>query len=80
MSENQKKKKRVIHVDELVVKADKVIFVNDRDADKRPRDPWGALFPRREEQNVQSEKENNETENQQEETHQEGHRRGWRWI
>ena len=30
LSEGKNKKKKVIHVDELVVKADKVIFVNDK--------------------------------------------------
>lgn len=86
MSENKNKKKKVIHVDELVVKADKVIFENDRHFDRRPRDPWGGLFPRRVEQDVQrsEEEEENETENQQEEANEEanheGHRRGWRWI
>lgn len=81
VSEEKKKRKKVIHVDELIVKADKVVFVNDRDAERRPRDPWGVFFPRREEraaQNVEEETEN--TENQEEESSQEDRRRGWNWI
>lgn len=80
MSEGKNKKKKVIHVDELVVKADKVIFVNDRDSERRPpRDPWGGLFPRRAERDAQS-AENEQEDNQQEEPGQEEQRRGWRWI
>lgn len=78
MSEEKKKKKRIIHVDELVVKADKVIFVNEGDSPRRPRDPWGAFFPRREERAAQTTED--ETENQHEEPREEERRRGWSWI
>lgn len=60
MSEKKKKRKKTIHVDELVVKADKVVFVDkdgkEKSNERQPyqespepfvRDPWGFLFPRR---------------------------------
>ncbi|WP_246938564.1 hypothetical protein [Bacillus pinisoli] len=46
------KKKKEIHVDKVIIKADKVIIINDDDR-KRKRDPWfGFLRGNREERDL----------------------------
>lgn len=95
MSE-KKKRKKTIYVDELVVKADKVVFVDHEGKEKhdwrgnlreRPhdmRDPWGFLFPpRRQEKDEQDHEEKSaegRAEEKTEENEQEEHPRGWRWV
>lgn len=100
MSEEKKKrkKKKTIHVDELVVKADKVVFVDKDGKEKEDhrkddhreeplhyvRDPWGFLFPRREQQiepqNVEEAKEEAKEEHKEEAAGEEQQQRGWRWV
>ncbi|MFA8439901.1 hypothetical protein [Pueribacillus sp. YX66] len=93
MSEEKKKrkKKKTIYVNELVVKADKVVFV-DKDGkqkdDRREepshfvRDPWGFLFPRHEQQiepqHVEEAMEESKKEHKEEPD--EEQQRGWRWV
>lgn len=53
MSDKKKRRAKEIHVDKLIVKANKVIFVDENGNKKEPRneeapvtrDPWGFFFP-----------------------------------
>lgn len=82
MSKNEKKKRAHVHVDQLIVKADKVTIVEHEEKKKEAgteeryvRDPWG-FFPRQRTEEVEerTEEKANEKSGEEEE------KRGWSWI
>ena len=90
MSENKRKKPKEIHVDKLIIKADKVILHDEDDHQPRPRprDPWGFFFPHfddeRREKDVDRDKDRKEhrkdDEKKEEMKDEERRPRGWSWI